>query len=66
MSMGDQARVSQTVAEFGEGEPGSTLPRRSDRLPLSICIWIWLGAGAALWTVVIYLLRHAAAWLFGP
>jgi hypothetical protein len=42
--------------------------RRSDRLPLSVCVWIWLGAGAALWAVTIYLasyLLQVAAGLLG-
>jgi hypothetical protein len=32
--------------------------RQSDRLPLAVCVWIWLGAGAALWAVTIYLASY--------
>lgn len=63
--MGDRARVSQTVAQFSEAELGCAPQDCSDRLPLSICIWIWLGAGLALWAPVIYFLSYAATWLFG-
>jgi hypothetical protein len=66
--MGDQARVDQTVAQFGAATPASSLMRRSDRLPLSVCVWIWLCAGATLWAVAIYLasyLFQVAARLLG-
>lgn len=56
--VGDRARADQTVAQFGAATPASTLMRRSDRLPLSVCVWIWLGAGAALWAVTIYLASY--------
>jgi hypothetical protein len=56
--VGDRARADQTVAQFGAVTPGSALMRRSDRLPLSVCVWIWLGAGAALWAVTIYLASY--------
>ena len=56
--VGDRARVDQTVAQFGAATPASTLMRQSDRLPLSVCVWIWLGAGAALWAVTIYLATY--------
>jgi len=64
----DRARADQTVAQFGAATPASALMRRSDRLPLSVCVWIWLGAGAALWAVTIYLasyLFQVAAGLLG-
>lgn len=64
--MDNPVRVSHTLAEFGDTEPYADLQRRSERLPLGICILIWLSAGAMLWTVAIYLLYHAVAWVFRP
>lgn len=61
--MRDQAPVPQTVGEFCEAKPSFSQPMRSDRLPLGVCILIWLGAGAALWTAAIYLFYHAASWV---
>lgn len=66
--VGDRARANQTVAQFGAATPASALMRRSDRLPLSVCVWIWMGAGAALWAMAIYLasyLFQVAARLLG-
>jgi hypothetical protein len=63
--MQEQLEVPRSRGELGVVE--SPPPRRSDRLPIGLCIWIWIATGAVLWLGLIYLgslLLDMMSWLF--